>query len=122
MQTPLQLTFRSMPHSASLEEQIRARSAKLDELSDRIISCHVAVSLEGHHHGHGDRHHLSINVGLPGHEILVSHHLSAEHAPESVETTTEHAFDEVDRQLEDWVGRQRAQRHDAAHRPGERAS
>ena len=122
MQSPLQLTFRSMPHSASLEGQIRARADRLDEMFDGVISCHVVVALEGHHHGHADRHHLSVNVGLPGHEIVVSHHLSTEHRPESVETPTDRAFDEVDRQLEDWLGRRHGQRHEIAPHHRERAN
>jgi ribosome-associated translation inhibitor RaiA len=120
MDIPLQITFRSMPHSDALERQIRERAGRLDALFDGVVSCHVVVGLEGHHHGGADRYHLSINVGLPGHEIIVSHHLSAEHQSEAAETTTGHAFDEADRQLEEWVRRRRGQRHEVAgrHRAG----
>ena len=73
MQTPLQLTFRSMPHSDSIAAHIHARAEKLERLCDRVVSCHVVVGLAGHHHRNGDRFHVSINLGLPGHELVVTH-------------------------------------------------
>jgi hypothetical protein len=72
LQIPLQLTFRSMAQSDALAAHVRVRAEKLEHLFDRIVSCHVVVELAGHHR-HGERYHVSINLGLPGHELLVSH-------------------------------------------------
>jgi putative sigma-54 modulation protein len=114
MQTPLQLTFRSMPHSDALAAQVQERVDKLEHLFDKIISCHVVVKLAGHHARSGDRYELSINIGLPGHEILVSHAAAHDHDPESAHVSADRAFNEADRQLEDWVKRQHAHRREAA--------
>jgi len=113
MQTPLQLTFRSMDHSDALAAHLRERADKLDRLFDRIISCHVVVKLAGHHHRHGDRYTVSINVGLAGHELLVTHVPPEDHDPENAYASADQAFDEAERQLEAWVKRQRDHRREA---------
>jgi hypothetical protein len=78
VQMPLQLTFRSMNHSDELATHMQRRAEELERHSDRIISCHVVVERAGHHHRHGDRYRVSINLGLPGHELIVSHDPSDE--------------------------------------------
>jgi ribosomal subunit interface protein len=112
MQTSLQITFRGITHSDALSAHLQQRVDQLDHLFDRITSCHVVVELEGHHHRHGDRYHYSINLGLPGHEILVNHTPSADRNLENAYAAADRAFDEAERQLEDWVGRRREHRHE----------
>jgi ribosome-associated translation inhibitor RaiA len=109
---PLQLTFRRMAHSEALAAQIGRRAEKLERLFDRVISCHVVVELVGHHHRHGDRYRVSINLGLPGRELLVRHALpDDERTSETASRTADRAFDEAERQLEDWASRRRQHRH-----------
>jgi hypothetical protein len=115
MQTAPQLTFRNMAHSATLASQSLERVGKLDELCKDIISCHVVIARGGHLHSDGDRYHFSINVGLPQHELLVNHSPPVERAPEAAQVTASRAFDEVERQLEEWLGRQRDRRHARGH-------
>ena len=120
MQTSLQLTFRGVPRSDALATYIRQRAGKLEHLFDRIISCHVVVEFAGHHHRHGDQYRYTIHVGLPGHEILVTHAPPAEHELEDAYVAGDRAFDDVERQLEGWVKGQLAKRQGAApvgHRP-----
>ncbi len=112
MQVPLQLTFRGMAHSDALAGHVRLRAEKLEALFERIVSCHVVVELAGHHHRHGDLFHVSINLGLPGHEILVGHVPSNDQRSETPSGAVDRAFDDAGRELEDWVKRQRTQRHD----------
>jgi ribosome-associated translation inhibitor RaiA len=115
LQTPLQLTFRSMAHSDALAAEVQRRVDDLERLCDRIISCHVVVELAGHHRQHGDRFRVTINVGLPGHELVVNHERSKHENLESAEVVTHRAFEEAARQLEDWVKRRRAGHHEEAH-------
>jgi ribosomal subunit interface protein len=112
MQTPLQLTFRGIDHSDAIATHVEERVGKLEHIFDRIVSCHVAVEHAGHHRGSGDRYRLTINIGLPGHELLVNHPPSNEHAFENAFAIADRAFDEAERQLEVWVKRQRAHRHE----------
>jgi ribosome-associated translation inhibitor RaiA len=113
MQTPLQLTFRSMEHSEALAVHLRKRAARLDELFDGVISCHVVIERAGHHHQHGDRYRFSINVSLPGHELNVTHDPPEDRAERTTLAAADRAFDEAERQLEHWVTRQRSERHQA---------
>jgi ribosome-associated translation inhibitor RaiA len=114
---PLQLTFRSMAHSDALATHIGRRTRKLEHLCNRIISCHVVVELAGHHHRRGDRYCVFVNVGLPGRELVVRHTPSDDHNLESAHGSADRAFDETERQLEDWVNRQRGHRHEDSRRP-----
>jgi ribosomal subunit interface protein len=115
MQTPLQLTFRSIAHSDALATHVQERADKLDAIFDRIISCHVVVEREGHHHRDGDRFRFSINVGLPGHELLVNHGPHhADHGAESAHASADRAFDEAERQLGEWMKRRREHRNEVA--------
>jgi len=113
MQTPLQLTFRGMDHSDSLAAHLRNRAARLDGLFDGVISCHVVIERAGHHHQTGDRYRFNINVGLPGHELNVTHSPPEDREQRGNLATADRAFDEVERQLEHWVTRQRSERHQA---------
>ena len=112
MQVPLQVTFRGVAHSDALAAHIRLRAEKLERLFDRIISCHVVVALAGHHHRDGDRFHVSINLGLPGHELLVGRAPSNDKGPQTTYGAVDGAFDDAGRELEDWVKHQRTRRHD----------
>lgn len=112
MQIPLQVTFRSMNHSDELATHIRRRAEEVERHFDRIISCHVVVDRAGHHHRQGDRYRVSINLGLPGHELIVSHDPPDERNPENAQGAADRAFDEIARQLDEWVGRSRGGRHE----------
>jgi ribosomal subunit interface protein len=107
MQTPLQITFRAVTHSDALSAHIVERGERLEHLFDRIVSCHVVVELGGHHHRHGNRYHISIHLGLPGHELMVTHAPPEHREASSVSTAADLAFDEAERRLEQWVKRRR---------------
>ena len=109
-----------MAHSEALATLVQRRLDKLEHLFDRIISCHVVVELAGHHHQHGDRYRVSINVGLPGRELLVTHAPSDDRPIENAYASADRAFDEVERQLEDWLRRRREDRHEQAGSLGSR--
>jgi ribosome-associated translation inhibitor RaiA len=112
MQTPIQLTFRSMPRSEDLDAHIRLRAVELERLFDRIISCHVIIEMTGRHHRHGDGFRVTINVGLPGHELVVSRDPPEDRGPMDGLSAVNHAFDEAVRQLEGWVKQKRRTRHE----------
>jgi putative sigma-54 modulation protein len=112
MQTPVQLTFRRMTHSDALAAHLRQRAENLEHLFDRIVSCHIVVETSGNDHHHGNRYHCSIHVGLPGHEVLVTHGPPTDHDHLNVYATADRAFDDVEHQVAGWVKRQREHRHD----------
>jgi ribosomal subunit interface protein len=112
MQTPLQLTFRNVPHSDALATHVNRRAEKLEHLFDRIVSCRVVVELAGHHRTRGEQYRITVNLGLPGHEILASHAPSEGRFLDDARETADRAFDDVERELEHWVKNRREERHE----------
>jgi hypothetical protein len=59
---------------------------------------------------------MPINVGLPGHAVLITAAPSDEGAPKTVRAGADRGVDETTRQLEDWVRRRRDHRHEDVRR------
>jgi len=69
-----------MDWSDAVAERIQKEADKLSKYFDRITHCRVTVKAPHHHH-HGERFHISIDLGVPGKELSVTHHPTAK--PES---------------------------------------
>jgi len=111
MQIPLQITFHGIDHSDAVEERIRAKAAKLEQLCDRITSCRVVV--EHHHknpsavHVKGEPFHIRIDLTVPGAELIVKRDPKDSHVNEDILVALREAFDSMERQLKDYLARQR---------------
>lgn len=71
MQKPLQITFRDLAPSAALEARIRAKTAKLEALEDRITTCRVVVERLSARHRSGNEIGVRIEVAVPGRNIMI---------------------------------------------------
>jgi ribosome-associated translation inhibitor RaiA len=103
MQLPVTVTFLGIPHSESLEADIRKRAAKLDACCRDIISCHVVVDLPHRHHEKGNPFSLRITVTARGEEIAVRR----EGLRKELRVVLRDAFDVVRRRLLDGEDRRR---------------
>lgn len=115
MQVPLQLTYRNMARSDALDARIREKAAGLEEFHTHVTSCRVVVEERHRHHQQGRQFTVSIELRVPGHELVVNrdHH-------EDVYVAVRDAFDAAARQLEDVA---RLQRGDVkAHEPTQRGT
>ncbi len=72
MKLPLQITFRHMPPSPAIEENIREKAAKLDELHDGIMGCRVTVEAPHRHHRKGKAYVVRIDLTVPGGELVIN--------------------------------------------------
>ncbi len=108
----LQVTFRGIAHSEALDVHLQERAGRLNQVFEHVLWCHVVVELDGHHHRKGDRYRISINLGLPGHEFVVTRGSSMGNEDESPYQSTDRAFDEAARQIKDWVRRRRSHRRE----------
>jgi len=114
MQIPLQITFHGIDHSDAVEERIREKTAKLEQIFDRITSCRVVV--ESHHrntsnlHLKGQPFHIRIDLTVPGTELVVKRDPKDAHVNEDVFVALRDAFDTMTRQLKDYVSRSREAR------------
>lgn len=107
MQLPLQVTFRHMERSDALFADIEEKAEKLDRFSDHIMACRVVVEAPHQHHRKGKLFHVSIDLTVPGGEIVASRSADEHHAHEDVYVAVRDAFSAVQRQLEDYVRKQR---------------
>ena len=125
MQLPLQITFRHMAPSEAVAAKISQEAEKLDKFYRRITSCRVVVHAPHHHHKRGTLYRLTIELGVPGEELVVKHepdlHGALEHAGEEkqhkhLEPGAPHkdiyvvirdSFKAARRQLQDYARRQR---------------
>jgi len=107
MQIPLQVTFRNLDRSPALETNVREHAEKLDKYYDRIMSCRVVIEEQHKHHRRGNHYHVSVDVTVPGDELMASREPDEHHAYTDVYIAIRDAFDTMRRQLEDY-----ARRHD----------
>jgi len=107
MQLPLQISFRHMKHSETIEGLVRERALKLDTFSDRIIGCRVVVEPAGKHHKLGNPYKVRIDLTVPGEEIVVTGGPSQRSEAKDIHVALRDAFDSARRQLEDYGRRQR---------------
>src|SRR5688572_7686014 len=103
MQLPLQITFRGFPSSEAVTERIRRKVSKLEQLYGRITSCSVVVDAPHQHHHKGKTYRVSIELSVPGAEILVNRDGGGNPAHEDVYVAIRDAFDAVARRLRNSV-------------------
>ncbi|HSD70330.1 MAG TPA: HPF/RaiA family ribosome-associated protein [Woeseiaceae bacterium] len=107
MQLPLEITFDNIDPSPALEAEIRRRAGKLERFAGDIVSCRVTVSAPHQHHRHGRLFRVSVDVRLPGSEIVVNREPSEHHAHEDVYVAIRDAFNAARRQVQDVVRKRR---------------
>jgi cold shock CspA family protein len=125
MQSPLQITFRNVTSSETIEEWIRAEADKLDSFYNRVMGCRVAIEKPHRHHRNGSLYHIRIDLIVPGEEIVIKREPSLSHRARQLgetgikkhlEVKTPHknlrlaindAFRAVGRRLQDYARRQR---------------
>jgi len=107
MQTPLQITFRNLDNSPTVEAKIRQRVEELEQFYDRITSCRVVIEEPNRHQQGGRLYHIRVDLKVPGEEIVVKRDPSEHHAHQDIYVAVRDCFDAVRRQLEDHVRRQR---------------
>ncbi len=108
MRIPLRITFRHVAPSDAVEAVVRDKASKLDRFADDVIGCHVVIEAPHRRHRQGMLFHVTVDVTLPGREIVVSRDPPEHHAHEDVYVAMRDAFDAVVRRLEDRVRRRRA--------------
>jgi cold shock CspA family protein/ribosome-associated translation inhibitor RaiA len=101
MQLPLQITFRGMDPSPTIESRIREKAETLQRFHPRIMGCRVVIEDQHRHHQKGRLFHIRIDLTVVGKEIVISRDAGENHAHEDPYVTIRDAFDEVTRQLED---------------------
>ena len=107
MHFPLQITHRQMDSSNALDEHIEAEAEKLERFFDKIISCRVVVEVPHKHHNKGQHFHVTVDLSVPGHELVVGRDPDERVTHEDPYVAVSEAFKAVRRQLKDTAQRRR---------------
>lgn len=110
MQEPLQVSFHNLAQSDSLEARVRERAAKMERYYDGVVGCRVTI--EGpHKQPHKSSLGITINVGVPGKDLVVKREGRLHEADGHQEAfgIIGDAFDAIDRQLEEFSRKQRGE-------------
>ncbi len=107
MTIPVQITFRGLDVSPAVDEYVRKRVGKLTTFSDRITRCRVAVEAPPHHHKHGGKYHVRVELNVPGADLVVARRADDHLGHQDVYAVVDDAFDNAGRVLQDHVRRQR---------------
>ncbi|EKV31914.1 Ribosome-associated protein Y (PSrp-1) [Caenispirillum salinarum AK4] len=111
MQVPVQISFHGLEHSDAVEERVREKVAKLEQFSKDLVSCRVVI--EQHHkntsnqHHKGEPYHITINLSVPGDELVVKRDPKDPHVHEDIGVAIRDAFQSMEQQLKTWIGKQR---------------
>jgi ribosomal subunit interface protein len=98
MKTPLQITYRDLPHSDALDIHIREKAEKLEQVYSGLIGCRVVVEQPAKHHQQGKPFNIHIDMTVPGSEMVVDRQEN-----EDVYVALRDAFDAARRQLENYA-------------------
>jgi ribosome-associated translation inhibitor RaiA len=104
---PVEITFRHMEPSPTLEARIRQRAAELDQFFDRITATRVVIECRHPRQHQGKLFEVVVDLKLPGSEIVVGRDPGMNHAHEDAHVAVRDAFDAARRQLEDYARKRR---------------
>jgi ribosomal subunit interface protein len=106
MKLPLQITFRHIDHSDSLEQDIREHADRLDSYYPDIISCRVVFDASHKHKNKGNLYQVNVDVKVPGGEIVASSKSSLHQAHEDAYVAIRDAFEALYKQLKQYAQKQ----------------
>ena len=116
MPLDVQVSFRHLQTSESLDALIRSRAAELEQFSDRILGCRVMIEASTKRHRHGNTYHVRVELSVAGGTIVADHDPGLDHSHEDPQVAIRDAFDAARRRLQDHMRRLDGQikTHDAS--------
>jgi len=114
MQVPLEINFHNMDRSEPMAARVQSRLARLEKMTDTIISCRVVLD-PIHKQSHGRTLSISIKLGLPGKKIVVKREQRRQELKGDNYQVINTAFDIAERQLDEHL---RISRHDVKTHDG----
>ena len=101
MPVEVQITFRGMEVSPSVEAQVRRRADELFQFSDRITACRVVLEAAHRRHRQGMIYNVRIDLTVPGGPLVIDREPGEDHAHEDMRVAVRDAFDAARRRLQD---------------------
>lgn len=101
MEQELIISYRDFPKSDAVDETIRDRVEKLEHFFGRITSCRVVVSQNHHGHNKGNHYQVTVDLHVPGQNIVVSRDPKAKGDADDIYVVIRDAFDATERKLKE---------------------
>lgn len=114
MQVPLVINFHNMDRSEAMEARVQSRVARLEKLTDTIVTCRVVLEAV-HKQPLGSPLAISIKLTLPGKDIVVKREQRRHELKDDAYQVIGVAFDIAERQLDEHL---RISRHDVKAHDG----
>jgi len=105
MPPEVQISFRGMASSPSVETQVRRRVEELWQLSDRVSACRVMLEAAHRRHRQGTIYHVRVDLAVPGGKLMVNREPARNHAHEDAHVAIRDAFDAARRRLQNHMDR-----------------
>ncbi|WP_428263440.1 HPF/RaiA family ribosome-associated protein [Haliangium sp.] len=109
MTVPLQITFRNMNPSDTVEAAIRDKIASLDQFYEGITGGHVVVDLPHRHGRKGHTYQVNVELSVPGQTLVVSRAPGRDEHHEDIHLAVRDAFRAARRALQDYARKRRGQ-------------
>lgn len=110
MQTPLEISYRNIEKDDSIDDLIRQKTGKLEQVCDYLISCHVAVEKTQEHQRTGNPYRVRIDMRVPpGHELTVRKEPTDGDMHDPLDVVIRRTFKVARRKLRDLVEKQRGE-------------
>lgn len=96
MDKPIQVTFHNLQHSDAVEQDVRARVAKLESMSERMTACRVVIASPNRNQGGAKGFDVKIEMSFPGNTLVVDKEPASE-----LQVAIAAAFDTAKRRIKD---------------------
>ncbi len=103
MSFPLEIEFRDIDRSEFVEQAVRDRCSKLERFAPHVMRCRVTIAAPHRHQTQGNLYHVSIDLHVPGAEIVINRDPGKNHAHEDAYVAIRDAFSAAARKLQDYV-------------------
>ena len=108
MENALKVTFKGIEHSDEIEESCHKHFKKLEQLCDRIVSCHVVVSARDKDRKPGTQfHYYRLTLSVPGGEIVITHDTADVHSREEDARLLRETFERARARLDEFLEKRR---------------
>jgi ribosome-associated translation inhibitor RaiA len=97
----LEIVFHNVDRSHAVEDAVRERAAKLEQLAPDTTSCRVTIEAPHKHHQRGNLFSVRVDLHYPGGEAVATRSPADHHSHEDVYVAVRDAFDAARRQLQD---------------------
>lgn len=110
MQGPIEMNFKGVQKTASIENLIYGKVAKLEQICGRIVSCRVTVEITNRRQQTGSPFRVNIDMAVPpGHELVVKHKSTDGDMHDSLPKVLRDTFNAANRRLKELVQRQQGE-------------